>query len=138
MSWKTRSLLERAFAWVEEFLSETADSLPDGGTRNVKNLYVIKLSDEVLRRPKFIKENPRYETGKPCVYVGVTAHDPRYRYEQHLDGGKTASKWVRDFGRDLMEEEYEHRNPIPAAGAERQEKELARALRARGWGVWQR
>ena len=32
-----------------------------------RNLYVIRLDDAVLEDSKFRKENPRYETGKPCA-----------------------------------------------------------------------
>ena len=36
-------------------------------------VYVIELDKDVLYESKFKKANPEYETGKPCVYVGMTA-----------------------------------------------------------------
>ena len=40
------------------------------------HVYVVELSQEVLRQPRFIKSNPGYVAGKPCVYVGMTGLDP--------------------------------------------------------------
>ena len=102
----------------------------------VKNLYVIRLCDAVLKRPKFLEMNPDYRPGKPCMYVGVTSHDPEVRFKQHKDGNK-ASRTAGTYGQYLMKKKYEHLNPVPAAEAEKQERALAEGLRSKGYGVWQ-
>lgn len=102
----------------------------------VKNLYVIRLDDEVLQRRKFLKANPDYQPGKPCMYVGVTSHDPVVRFKQHKEGYK-ASRFARDYGRYLMWKKFEHLNPIPAGDARVRERALAVELRRKGYGVWQ-
>ena len=56
----------------------------------VRNLYVIRLDDEVLKRGKFLEANPDYQPGKPCVYVGITSHDPAVRFNQHKEGHKAS------------------------------------------------
>ena len=35
------------------------------------NIYVIELSQEVLKNRKFKEANPDYISGKPLAYVGV-------------------------------------------------------------------
>ena len=50
--------------------------------RRAKNLYVVRLDDAVLQERKFLAMNPDYRLRpiaffrKPCVYVGVTSHEP--------------------------------------------------------------
>ena len=48
--------------------------------RESHSVYVIELDQDVLYEPKFKKANPDYITGKPCVYVGMTGHDPDTRF----------------------------------------------------------
>lgn len=50
--------------------------------RERHNVYVIELDKDVLYEAKFIKANPNYMTGKPCVYVGMTGHDLAIRLQQ--------------------------------------------------------
>ena len=41
------------------------------------NIYVIELSQEVLKNRKFKEANPDYISGKPLAYVGMTSRTPR-------------------------------------------------------------
>jgi hypothetical protein len=58
------------------------------------------------------------------------------RFDQHKRGYK-AGRYVQEFGRYLMPSRFEHLNPVPARDAERLERELAEALRRKGYGVHQ-
>ena len=102
----------------------------------IRNLYVIRLDDAVLQERKFREKNPDYRPGKPCMYVGVTSHDPASRFKQHKDGYK-ASPVVRKYGKYLMRKKFEHDNPVPADEAEIRERALAVELRSKGYAVWQ-
>ncbi len=101
-----------------------------------KNLYVVRLHDSVAKLPRFVKANSSHRPGKPCLYVGVTSHDPAVRFKQHQDGYK-ASRIVKKYGRYLMWKKFKHLNPVPAKEAERRERELASELREKGYAVWQ-
>ena len=103
--------------------------------RGVRNLYVIRLDDAVLRKRKFRERNPGYQPGKPCVYVGQTSLDPDIRFQQHKEGYKS-SRIAKKYGKYLMRKRYERLNPVPAAEAEDQEKALAATLQRKGYGVW--
>ncbi len=105
-------------------------------TRRTKNLYVIRLDDDVLEKRKFREANPHYVEGMPCYYVGVTSLDPEKRFLQHKNGYK-ACRYVRDYGEFLQWEEFAHLNPVPAAQGERLERQLAESLRNKGCAVWQ-
>lgn len=50
------------------------------------NVYVIELSKDDLFEGKFKKCNPNYQSGKPCVYVGMTGLDPDIRFDKHKAG----------------------------------------------------
>ena len=107
-----------------------------------KNLYVIRLGDSeggesILDHKKFMAKNPLYRcgSGKPCVYVGQTALDPKARFRQHKSGHK-ASPIAKKYGICLMEKKYEHLNPVPASEAEAREEALARRLQRKGYAVW--
>ena len=102
-----------------------------------KNLYVIRLEETVLKKKKFIRENPEYLEGKPCVYVGSTAHNPEKRFKQHKKGYK-ASRYAKKYGQYLMKRKYKHLNPVPSSEAEEKEAKLAESLRRKGFAVWQR
>ena len=103
----------------------------------VKNLYVIRLDDAVLQLRRFQEENPDYRPGKPCMYVGVTSHDPVVRFKQHKDGYK-ASPIARKYGKYLLRKKFEHLNPVAAAEGVTRERALAVELRRKGYGVRQR
>lgn len=100
------------------------------------HVYVIELSHEVLRRPRFIKSNPGYVAGKPCVYVGLTGLDPDIRFDKHK-AGIQANRYVRDYGLRLLPALYELYNPMHYDEAQRLEVELGIDLREGGFGVWQ-
>jgi len=101
-----------------------------------KNLYVIRLDDDVLKEDKFWEQNPEYRTGKPCMYVGVTSHDPKRRSKQHKEGYKN-SRIAKKYGKYLMWKKFRHLNPVPSNEAKKLERALATELRGKGYGVWQ-
>ena len=65
------------------------------------HVYVVELSKDVLYEAKFVKSNPGYVTGKPCVYVGMTGLDPDVRFDKHKSGIR-ANKYVTRYGLRLM------------------------------------
>lgn len=100
-------------------------------------LYVIGLDITVCEETKFMSRNSQYVPGKPCVYVGSTAHEPDFRFEQHLKGHK-ANRYAREYGLYLRRRMM-RRLPVfdVREDAERAERELAAKLRRKGYGVWQ-
>ena len=100
------------------------------------HVYVVELSQEVLLQPRFIKSNPGYVAGKPCVYVGMTGLDPDTRFDKHK-AGIQANRYVRDYGLRLLPVLYELYNPMRYDEAQRLEVELGIDLREGGFGVWQ-
>ena len=101
------------------------------------SIYVIELDKAILDHKKFMKENPDYIPGQPCVYVGMTVHTPEERFAQHKAGYK-AAKFARKYGVRLKPRQYRTHNPMTYDEACRMEVEKARRLRKRGYGVWQR
>ena len=106
------------------------------GSPGHHHVYVIELSRDVLGEPKFRKCNPYYDITRPCVYVGMTGLDPDVRFDKHMAGIR-ANRFVLRYGLRLMPELYEVFNPMPYEAAREMEVELAIALRAKGYGVWQ-
>jgi len=104
--------------------------------REQHHVYVIELDKDVLYEPKFKKANPNYKTGMPCVYVGMTGHDPDHRFDQHKAGIK-ANKYAHRYGLRLMPEISEKLNPMPYGDAQDMEVDLAIRLQELGYGVWQ-
>jgi hypothetical protein len=100
-----------------------------------RNLYVITLDPEVLWDREFRQENPGYIEGMPCVYVGMTIHDPGDRFEQHRVGYRS-SKYPRKYGIELA---LELIDGFDDEGISDNEKEVALAdwLRDQGCAVWQ-
>ena len=43
----------------------------------------MELDSDVTKSKKFIKANPGYEKGMPCVYVGKSIHHPKCRQSMH-------------------------------------------------------
>ena len=101
------------------------------------SVYVIGLHKLVLKERKFRAENPHYDPAKPCVYVGMTGLTPRERFLNHRLGIK-GCKYVKKYGMYLRRGLYERLNPMTYEDACVMERELARRLRERGYGVWQR
>lgn len=100
-----------------------------------RHLYVITLHPDVLTRAEFRAENPDYIGGMPCVYVGMTIHDPGDRYEQHKLGYRS-SKYPRRYGIELALELISGFTQTDFPEAEK-EAALADWLRGQGYGVWQ-
>ena len=103
--------------------------------RKPRNLYVITLDPEVLWIREFRQQNPNYAEGMPCVYVGMTIHEPGDRFEQHMLGYRS-SKYPHNYGVELALELMEGFDAGGVADEER-ERALANWLRGQGIAVWQ-
>ena len=101
------------------------------------NLYVVELDRAVLKEPRFIESNPRYDPEKPCLYVGMTGLSPEERFYNHKAGYKS-NKYVKKYGLRLCPRLYEEHNPLSYDDAREMETELARQLREKGYAVWQK
>lgn len=114
-----------------------------GATQRMKNqpmnhsVYVIELDQKVLKHARFRKENPHYQPGKPCFYVGVTACAPDERFLQHAIGYKSCS-FVERYGKWLRRRMYERYNPMTREVAYKRERQLAAELRGKAYAVWQK
>ena len=99
-------------------------------------VYVINLDKEILKIKKFKDKNPDYIKGKPCVYVGQSAYEPKVRFKQHLEGYK-ANRYAKKFGNFLRKKNTGVKNPyFSRKVVEKAEAETAERLRKRGYGVW--
>jgi hypothetical protein len=106
------------------------------GRRGHHSVYVVELSKEVLREAKFVRCNPGYVDGKPCVYVGMSGLDPDIRFDKHM-AGIQSNAYVQRYGLHLMPDLYEAYNPMTYKAAVDMEIELGISLREAGFGVWQ-
>lgn len=106
------------------------------GRRNHYSVYVIEFSKEVLLDGRFLRGNPGYVDGKPCVYVGMTGLDPDVRFDKHK-AGIQSNRYVQLFGLRLLPDLYEAYNPMAYEAAREMEVELGILLREAGFGVWQ-
>ena len=97
-------------------------------------MYVVLLSNRVLRERGVAKRNPNRDRAKPCVYVGMTGLPVDHRFENHKNGYK-AARVVRKYGVRLLPELFEYLNPMPFEAAAQMEKDLAEDLRAQGYTV---
>ena len=104
--------------------------------RNHYSVYVVELSKDVLNEPKFVKGNPGYIDGKPCVYIGMTGLDPDVRFDKHK-AGIQHNKYVLRYGTQLLPDLYEAYNPMSYKAAIAMEIELGILLREAGFGIWQ-
>ncbi|HYQ73321.1 MAG TPA: hypothetical protein VET88_15535 [Gammaproteobacteria bacterium] len=100
-----------------------------------RNLYVITLDPAVLDRREFRAANPGYIEGMPCVYVGITIHEPGDRFEQHRAGYRS-SKYPRRYGVELALDLIDGFDKTGLA-EEDWEPALADWLRKQGCAVWQ-
>lgn len=98
-------------------------------------VYVIELDREVLKERKFVRENPRRDPLRPCVYVGSTCLTPAERFRAHMRGHK-ANPFVYRYGVRLRPDLYEQYPELTREEAELSERELALTLRRQGYGVW--
>lgn len=106
------------------------------GRRDHYHVYVIELSKDVLYEARFMKCNPGYLAGKPCVYVGMTGLDPDVRFDKHK-AGIQSNRYVQRFGLRLLPDLYEAYNPMSYESARETEVEVGIGLREAGFGVWQ-
>ena len=106
-----------------------------GKKKKPRNLYVITLDPEVLWRKEFRQANLGYIEGMPCVYVGMTIHEPGDRFLQHKVGYK-GSKYPRKYGIELALELIDGFDGNGLRGVEK-EAALADWLRSQGFAVWQ-
>ena len=106
------------------------------GRRNHYHVYVVELSKDVLYESRFMRANPDYVTGKPCVYIGMTGLDLDVRFDKHK-AGIQANRYVQRFGLRLLPDLYEMYNPMPYDAARDMEVELAIDMRESGCAVWQ-
>lgn len=100
------------------------------------NVYVVELSEDVWKHRPFRERNPERRVDKPCLYVGLTGKTPEARFAQHKAGIR-AAKYVKRYGVRLRPRMYQRHNPMTYKEAVEFEKELARRLRKRRFGVWQ-
>lgn len=101
------------------------------------NVYVVELDRAVWSLARFAEANPAARSDKPCLYVGLTGLSPEERFRRHK-AGIQASRIVRVYGVRLRPRFYARFNPMPFDDAVKMESELARRLRKKGFGVWQR
>jgi len=95
-----------------------ATTRSEAGARH--SVYVILLHDPRRARPW-------------GLYVGQTARDPDWRFDQHKAGYK-ASSAVRRFGVRLLPELVQHLNPLRQWESLDLEAALAEAFRVAGIG----
>ena len=98
-------------------------------------VYVIELDREVVTERRFVRENPRRDPTKPCLYVGSTCLSPEERFRAHMRGHK-ANPFVYRYGVRLRPDLYQHYPDLTRDEAELSERELALTLRRQGYGVW--
>ena len=105
-----------------------------GAKGTQRSVYVILLDPAAAKHPKVLRQNPRRDPSKPCVYVGMTGLSVAERFMNHRNGHK--SSWVvKRYGDRLMPELYAHLNPMPYEAAVQMEKDLAEDLRNAGYTV---
>jgi hypothetical protein len=103
-----------------------------------RGIYLVELDPSVALDPAFLKANPRYVLGQPCVYAGSSSQRPEERYIEHVTGGRNASRIAHRFGQCLrMDLVPDAGKLMPRDRAIKAEVRLARELRAKGYGVWQ-
>jgi hypothetical protein len=107
-----------------------------GRSKHHHNVYVIELDPAILNHFRFRKANPDRDLLKPCVYVGCTGLTPEERFAKHKAGIR-ANKYVQKYGLRLLPRLYAYANPMPYDAARDMEVELAIALQAEGYAVWQ-
>jgi hypothetical protein len=103
-----------------------------------RGIYLIELDPRVALEPVFLKANPLYVPGQLCFYAGSTSLTIESRFQEHVSGGRNASRIAHRFGRKLrMDLVPDAGKLMPRERALKAEVRLARELRAKGFGVWQ-
>ena len=116
--------------------AKAPSSAPTRRGRAHYHVYVIELAPAVLDERRFLRSNPGYVPGKPCVYVGMTGLDPDLRFDKHK-AGIQANRYAQRYGVRLLPDLYEGFNPMRYDEAAAREVEIGIDLRSNGWGVWQ-
>ena len=98
------------------------------------SVYVVLLRDDILKHRWVVRKNPARDPMKPAVYVGMTGLPVDHRFQNHLNGYKSATV-VKKYGVRLLPELFAHLNPMPFDAAAQMEKDLAEDLRAEGYAV---
>ena len=111
--------------------------------KGTHNVYVIELDQRVWsENRKFRAANLHCKRPPVCLYVGMTSHSPKERFEKHVTGYrnkkgiKISSSIVEKYGRYLRSSLYAPLNPMSKARAIKVERSLAESLKKRGYGVW--
>jgi hypothetical protein len=99
-------------------------------------IYVLELSSDAAADPAFAIANPQYVPGMPCCYVGSSSQTAEQRFRDHLVG-HNASRLAHLYAIKLRYDLMPDQKPTPRDRAVREEKSLARALRSKGFGIWQ-
>jgi predicted GIY-YIG superfamily endonuclease len=99
-------------------------------------LYVVALDDAVRSVGAFAREN-KGKVGQ-CLYVGSTANTPEHRFAQHKAGRFSNRGWVERFGISLAQHLSDGREYQTRESAEQAERDLAVALKKKGYAVWSR
>ena len=119
-------------------------------TKTTYCVYVIELNKKVLDKKKFLKENPNYIEGKPCVYVGYSSRTPEIRLNQHLNGQRNKkgyrlfNRYAHNYGETLRPNDYKYLNKfmkkafVSKEVAMSLEVKKAESLRRKGYAVWQK
>jgi hypothetical protein len=98
------------------------------------NVYVVLPKPDVAKHSKVLHQNPKRDSSKHYVYVGMTGLTVDERFLNHKNGHK--SSWVvKRYGDRLLPELYDHLNPMPYEAAVEMEKDLAEDLRNQGYTV---
>lgn len=107
------------------------------------NIYVIELNKKIWTEDwRFRKANPQWNGIKECLYVGITSHSPKERFEKHKSGyrskkgHKISSRVVEKYGKYLRPSMYTHLNPMTKKRAVLLEKRFAEELKRKGYAVW--
>src|SRR5438552_16796549 len=87
------------------------------------NVYVILLKPDAARHSKVLQQNPKRDSSRPCVYVGMTGLTVDQRFLNHKNGHK--SSWgAKRYGDRLLPELYERLNPHALCGSDANGKGL--------------
>lgn len=117
------------------FEETLAMNRPDWMDRAVQAARRVRRGSSGSRRaPRFVYvillHDPR-RNGRWGLYVGQTARDPDWRFDQHKAGYKSSSA-VRRFGVQLLPQLVDHLNPVAGGESLEIEAALAEAFRKAG------
>lgn len=115
--------------------------------RKEYRVYAIELDKEVLKKKKFIDNNPKYKPNMKCLYIGQTSKSAEERFFDHINNPRLGSYWVRKFSISRVHNDSDQskllRNilntPISNltyAESLILEQEASIKLREIGYGVW--